>query len=509
MKKIYFLLFLGLPLLLQAQEPPKSALKPCGAPVGIDPFLIEYAKHPENFAADAFDTLKVGLQIHLVAKNDGSGRFTPERLLQAFCRLNADYAASGIRFYFKNPWNLIDNTGWFQHDSITQGIDMMLTNNFPDALNVYFVNDPAGNCGYNLPYAGVAMAHTCSGANDHTWAHEIGHALSLPHPFIGWEGKTYNFNTPTPLTLTYDYTHFHDTLDTQVPAPLDTAKVEFLDGSNCAEAADRLCDTKPDYLSYRWNCDANNNSLVKQKDPSGAEFYSDGTLYMSYASDQCQNRFSEEQIVRMRANLIAKKASWLTTATPEGDITETVQGLSPLNDELVSPSGVTLRWSSVPNAKYYLVTVSRLVGFQFRDFETITTDTTVTTTALLANKKFYWRVRPFNDWFACANLSEAETFMTTQASAVASPDAEGWACYPNPLGNGQTLRLEFPVKWQQQEVSFTFTDLAGRTLESGQFFAVSGKNNVLLHKAGENAGMYQLLLRSNIGVKSIPVVISK
>ncbi|MCB0574414.1 MAG: metalloprotease, partial [Saprospiraceae bacterium] len=102
--------------------------------------------------------------------------------------LNEDYAATGIRFYFKDDWNLINSTAWYQHANIPQGIDMMLTNNVPDALNAYFASNVAGNCGYNLPYAGVAVAHNCAATGDHTWAHEVGHALSLPHPFIGWEG---------------------------------------------------------------------------------------------------------------------------------------------------------------------------------------------------------------------------------------------------------------------------------------------------------------------------------
>ncbi len=239
---LFIALFFAAPIL--AQEPLKEALAPCGT-LGVSDWLQEYQSRPP-VSDRSEDTLWVALQPHLLAKDAGTGRISAERFLNAFCQLNEDFAASNIHFYCKYGWDLLNETDWYNHTTIPQGINMMLTNNIPDALNAYFVADPAGNCGYNLPYGGVAIAHNCAGDGDHTWAHEVGHALSLPHPFIGWEGKTYSFNLPTPELLTYDYTYFHDSLETQIPAPLDTALVELTDGSNCYEAADLFCDSKPD-----------------------------------------------------------------------------------------------------------------------------------------------------------------------------------------------------------------------------------------------------------------------
>ena len=66
--------------------------------------------------------------------------------------------------------------------------------------HVHFVSDPAGNCGYNLPYAGVAIAMGCGGPSDHTWAHEV--ITSVQHP--SWDGNgvshdgsiAHNFSDP-------------------------------------------------------------------------------------------------------------------------------------------------------------------------------------------------------------------------------------------------------------------------------------------------------------------------
>lgn len=488
-----------------AQEPLKEALAPCGTR-GVSDWLREYRMRPPVLDRSE-DTLWVALKPHLLAKDNSTGRIATEKFLNSFCQLNEDFAASNIQFYIKDDWSLLNETDWYAHTTILQGIEMMLTNNVPDALNSYFVANPAGNCGYNLPYAGVAIGHNCSGANDHTWSHEVGHALSLPHPFIGWEGKTYNFSTPTPTFVTYDYTHFHDTLETQVPAPLDTALVEFVNGSNCAQAADLICDTKPDYLSYRWDCDAQNMSPNQQKDPTGATFYSDGSLFMSYAMDHCQNRFSPEEIAVMRATLLTEKASWLTPAMLEKPIDEQPVAIEPVQDQLVPNVGAFFRWNAAPNATHYLVQASRFASFSFKQLDVVTTDTFLTAGLLSANLKYYWRIQPFNDWHACAPFSESETFMTAPISAASEPDADGWRCYPSLLSNGTPLTLEIPDAWRGEDAKFSVFDAAGRLV--WQSYMGLHAPRMVLEMPSDNwaAGVYRFIMTSERGVKRASLVV--
>jgi hypothetical protein len=490
-----------------AQEPLKEELAPCGTR-GMSDWLRQY--NGQIPVADrSEDTLWVAIQAHLLAKDNGTARITPERFLNAFCQLNDDFAGANIRFYFKDDWNLINKTAWYAHSTIPQGIEMMLTNNVPNALNSYFAADPAGNCGYNLPYAGVAVAHNCANAGDHTWAHEVGHALSLPHPFIGWEGKTYNFNQPTPLLLTYDYTYFHDTIDTQVPAPLDTALVEFLDGSNCAIAADRICDTKPDYLSYRWDCNAQNTSTVKQKDPAGAEFYSDGTLFMSYAFDRCQNRFSPEEIAIMRATLLTEKSSWIAPAMLQQPVEEEALALEPVQEQLVPNTGALLRWQPVPNATHYLVQASRFVGFSFKQIDVMTTDTFLFAGTLTPNSLYYWRIRPFNYWHACNDFSALATFRTAGVSAASSPDADGWRLYPSLLENETPLTLEIPEQWRGEEAQCNVFDAAGRLVWQSYLLLHTPRMHVSIPAQNWPAGVYRLILTTQKGVKQGALVVAK
>ncbi len=491
---IYTFLMLLPGLSLFAQEPDAATLQPCGAPPGIDPWLRAWQEHPEQLANRSTDTLYVGIQVHLVARNNATGRLAPERLLDAFCRLNEDFAATGIRFYFKNDWNLPNNTAWYSHSTIPQGIDMMLTNNVPDALNTYFVSDPAGNCGYNLPYAGVAIAHGCSYPDEHTWAHEIGHALSLPHTFIGWENTPYSFANPTPDIVTYDYTYFHDTIDTTVPAPLDTALVERLDGSNCGIAADLFCDTRPDYLNYRWACDDQGESLVMLKDQNGATFKADGTLFMSYSADVCSNRFSDEQLAAMRGNLLTEKVAWLSPGPPAADITDQTTLLSPTGGIPTGNVNVELHWTAVPGATHYIVQVSRFSNYLVKEYNAVVTDTFFTAATLPAGFTYYWRVRPFNYWFACTEFTQNESFMALQSSGASiGSSTGGWRCYPTRLQTGQALTLEIPENSVNQRAQYEVFDAAGRLLMQGETRPESTKISLQLPVEQWPSGLYRLV----------------
>ncbi|MEQ1744153.1 MAG: hypothetical protein ABMA02_01920 [Saprospiraceae bacterium] len=508
MKHFTLLFFCLTAFCLHAQDPfSKDNFAPCGTVSHIDPWLKKYLASPSDYP-EGTDTLWVGMQLHLLAKSDGKERISTEQLLDALNRLNTDFAPSGIRFYCKNDWKQINNTTWYQHDSLTQGIQMMFANNVPDVLNAYFVAKAAGNCGYNLPYAGVAMAHGCAGADSHTWTHEVGHALSIQHPFIGWEGKLYNPANPTPDTLTYDYTHFHSKPDTIVPAPLDTALVEYVNGSNCGIAADRICDSGPDYLSYRWNCNGQGQSTVVQKDPSGATFVSDGTLFMSYANDVCQTRFTAQQTAIMRAKLQTDKVAWLAPSTPAPIIAAgtAVQLVSPVNFAQVPVAGALLTWTAVSGATHYLVQVSKVASFGISDFEAVVTDTFALTGNLTVNWNYYWRVRPFN----CASsgvFSSAGRF-TPKTVSVQSATEAGWRIYPSIVGGGEPILLEIPENWQGQSADFRVFDTAGRLMWQSVQALESPRQLLRMPTESWPRGVYNLLCTGKVGVVRQTVVIS-
>lgn len=305
------------------------------------------------------EPLNIPMTIHLVGSDDGRGYLSIATLLDALCTLNEDFEQWNIQFFMQDIL-YVANERWNNHATFAIGREMVDANSIPNTMNIFFVSNAAGACGYaNINSYYSVVSKNCTGKGDHTWAHEIGHALSLNHTFYGWEAIgdidsiNYNFNEPAPEFIRYRGNNI---------------LVERVDGTNCREAADGFCDTQPDYLFNRWACNNDTRSRQLQKDPTGVSFNSDGSLIMSYALDACTNRFSEEQALAMRANLIEQKDGLGRRAMPFGRIEQsTLLPLSPLDSGLVNAENGFLEWEAVPNATHYIVQVSRLPTFPIFD----------------------------------------------------------------------------------------------------------------------------------------------
>lgn len=502
------LLFPGIINLAYSQKEESAWLKPCGSPPGKSEWLKKYQQNPLAHLRSMDTTLYVPLTIHLVGQDNGSGYFGQDQLLNALCKLNADYEEANIRFYVEGDINFIPNSAWNNHSSVLQGAEMMFLNNVENTINCYFVSDPADNCGYNLPYAGIAMAKSCSGPNNDVWAHEIGHNLSVQHPFLGWEGGVshdgsiaHNYSNPAPLTVTYDYTYFKDTLiaDTLI---IDTAYVEFVDGSNCTFAADGFCDTRPDYLAQRWSCNGNSESPLEQTDPSGARFRSDGSLVMGYANDACQSRFTPEQIAAMRANLYEEKADYLYNQVPVPAVSaEPVTIISPLADELVQYDAVYLEWAPMENATHYLLQISPVPNFSgaLASNYIVTANSITLPEALAIDRNYYWRVRAYNSHSFCNPATDDQRFRTAQLSAVNTlGQASGFSLSPNPIATGQALMLEFEAR-QDFSASLQLRTAAGQLLQSQKLKIHSGINQIPIAADKLSPGLYLVWVEGERG----------
>jgi len=454
---------------VSAQE---RSLFPCGTVAAKSLWLKEYQRGQIDFRDDE-ETMYVPLAIHIVGDDYGLGYYRYYQVMESVCRLNTDFAEANIVFYIEGDIDYIDSTIWYAHDSILQGAEMMFQNNREHALNCYFLDDPAGNCGYNLPYGGIALAKSCLGEGSHTWAHETGHALSLPHPFLGWEGGVsydgsvgHSYSDPAPTEVYYDYTLFKDTLylDTLI---IDTALVELVDGSNCAIAADGFCDTSPDYLYHRWLCDENAVSEIEQTDPAGVKFYSDATLIMAYPLDSCQSRFSPGQIEAMRAYLLDVKTDWLDHETPLAQIAGTTELLVPANNQEVQYENVLLTWSGVPNATDYYLKLYKKIGSQGITTVgkyTIHNDTSLLLTDLHKNKTYYWEVKPTNRYSYCASFSVRDTFFTVEETVGINDFVDkGFSVFPTIVSAGKVMTVLTPEE-TGEEINIRLIDIAGNTI---------------------------------------------
>lgn len=399
----------------------------CGTTEGKSEWLVQYQKHTHQFEKSD-ETLNLPIQIHLVGSDNSTGFFKMDKVLKAFCTLNEDFVEANISFYMANEPHYISNTTFNNHD-FGGGYDMMDQNNYSNVINCYIVQDPAGNCGYSVYSRGIALAKSCLGPNDHTWAHEVGHFLSLPHTFYGWEGDEPTYNEPAPTQI-------------------NGVDVEKVDGSNCADAADGFCDTAADYLSYRWSCDNDGFSLVQQMDPTGSGFKSDGSFIMSYASDECSNRFSQEQIDAMRANAEFDRSYLLGQASPEGAVpAEAVILTSPVSGEqtLHPNEGITFSWEAMDNVTKYIVEINPFPIFSEVLYQYETNEPQLTIYGDLdPGRNYYWHVLGYNDWSTCGTFSDIASFRTgTTTATIEHILHQNVAIAPNPVGVNEKVILYF------------------------------------------------------------------
>jgi hypothetical protein len=471
---LFIILALGLKVVF-AQT--KEELAPCGTPLQSQEQLRQL-NAGERSGGDTI--LYVPLTIHNISNDSASAFFSVARILDGFDRLNRDYAASKIQFFMEGAILHKRNTLWNNHKTIPEGANMMFANNIKNTINIYVTSNAAGNCGYNLPYAGIAISKGCLGPNDHTWAHELGHGLSLPHPFLGWEGNKYNPNKPTPTRVTYDYTLFKDSLILGKTI-IDTAFVELVDGSNCAVSADQICDTKPDYIAERWTCDATKQSATTFKDPDGKTFRVDGSLIMSYANDACQDRFSAQEIAKMRSVLLGKKRFLLYNQVPKLAVdTKPSLILLPLNNSQISPKNMMVQWEKVQNAAQYVLQISRSASFSFIESETVTAKNEAMID-LDANRTYFARVRAFNSHFSGTPWSDKITFKTGELP-TSSSDKTAFSkavFFPNPLNNNTLLQSIVSVI-EPSITDINIMSITGQTLFSQQFSLLEGENQLTI-----------------------------
>ncbi len=487
-KTLTFLFFLTA-FFYQAQAQEKQELFPCGTLDGKSDWLIKYQSNPHQFLKTQ-EIIYVPLTIHLVGTDAGTGYFPVNNLLNAFCTLNKDYEQAGIQFYIEGNLRHIAKTKYYDH-TFQQGSQMMHAHKVKNTINCYIVNSPAGNCGYSSYNAGIALAKSCMGANDHTWAHEIGHFLSLPHTFYGWEGTSYDYEEPA-------------------PGELDGYTVERVDGTFCEFAGDGFCDTPADYLSFRWNCNGQGMSSILQHDPNGVPFRSDGTYFMSYSNDQCMNRFSEEQIGAMRTNLLTEKSAYLYNQTPKNPVNELPQLLSPVEDEVVDYfQSVVFKWDAVPEATHYLLEISPIKNFPFILFSYVVEGTSFTCTELSSNKKYFWRVRPYNSQFTCQDHSDGVSFKTGLLSSIQVIEGlQGYSLYPNPLSQHEKIQISLTSDRSLHLDGKLFSS-SGQVVRNFQWELSSGRQTMSLAADGLHPGLYLIRLASEQAAIEMKVVVVK
>ncbi len=500
LKKLLILPALFFAFSISAQQPhPVTNLGGCGY-VGHSEWLDWYRNYRESFIHDTergADTtwLFVPVTVHLVGTDAGSNYFRVIDAMRAVCEMNEQYRPGFIQYYLHpdEPFVYHNNTKWFKHDW-DGGAEMIETSNLPDRLNAYVVDDPAGNCGYSW-YDAIVLGKGCSAVGNSTWAHEAGHHFSLPHPFLGWEGENFPNGSPAPETIGW-------------------ANVEKMDSSNCYDAGDYFCDTRPDYISNRWQCDANRESYSLLTDPNGVEFRADATLYMSYSYDECASRFSAEQYEAMRTNLYTEHLSYLTEweQGPMINDDERVNLTSPIDSQTAQYNHVTLNWEPVAGADYYFVEISLSASFPFTLIsKMVYGETSLTLNGGIPNNRFItWRVRAYSRWDLCQPNKNYQIGVFKTVNLSATNDLERVASIdlmPNPIAAGLPAQIVVESSINL-DATLQLLDMNGKTLWTKPARLANGSNTFDIETNELAAGIYHVILQTAKGsvIKKLCVI---
>ena len=439
----------------------------------------------------------IPLAIHIVGDDSGKGYYDLEDLFHTMCVLNDNYVQADMYFYIKGDIEYIDNTEYYDHD-YSAGRDMMYTHNVDGAINVYFCNQAVeGNCGY-FDWTGdaVAITNSCQLREATTLTHELGHFLSLPHTFSGWEGRSIDEN------------------------PVNENRQERQDGANCSWAGDGFCDTPPDYHSDRWNCPYTFGYL----DPVGDSIETDGSLFMSYSNDGCQSKFSEEQIQAMHANVEENRYYLLNSDAPEFVEFEEPNLVYPVANSYDVPENyVVFGWDPIEGAEMYHIQVTT----QFGSFaalmidEVVSNNYMVNTTDFLYDKSYKYRVRAIAGMNTCTEFSEEREFTinaptyapdTTWNIWLEEDDETGIEAlevgdlnvYPNPTNGSDEIIIisDFNLG---ETAEITFTDITGRKVFNESRILTSSSTAIAINEL--KSGIYFVSMETEYKRRSNKLII--
>ena len=219
------------------------------------------------------DEVTIPVKFHTIVTTGGDGGLTEAEFNGLMSRLNALYSNANIQFEHVGDVNVIVDDNNYNLDSSNEGA-VASPNDISQTINIYFSGTLSSGtsslCGYTrFPPSSdrVFVTYDCSvGVNNTTLEHELGHYFTLYHT--------------------------HGTTNTGTTD-------ELVNGSNCENAGDRICDTAADpNLSGKVN--ASCTYTGSNKDANGDSFDPDVSNIMAYSPDICQDKFSSGQYERIR-----------------------------------------------------------------------------------------------------------------------------------------------------------------------------------------------------------------
>ncbi len=269
---------------------------------------------------------QVAIQLHIVRMDDGSGGVSVADIREEFEDfVNPYFADVDIEFVECNPEVYHNSTEYYvlgngTEDPDVAGDAMSAAFNVANVINIYFVNDPDGACGWarfpwKLPVDYIVMANSCAD-NNSTMVHELGHYYGLYHT--------------------------HETFDGMQP---ESVTRNAMDGCyDCNVDGDLLCDTDADpNLSSTANNFPSCAYTGNGTDECGVSYTPDIDNIMSYADKRCRTIFSPQQLARMavyRDGTRAYLQDGCPCERPQAICKNIIVDLNPAGNASITPASV-------------------------------------------------------------------------------------------------------------------------------------------------------------------------
>lgn len=501
-----------LPLFLQAQ-----GMHHCGTGLSQETFTLmrdrawnqrQIMDQTAVFRDD--EIIYIPISYNVFGKEDQTATARVSDILGLHCKLNEEYAPHEIQFYMNDGINFLYNDDVYPNPGNFPGY--LNANRATDAINVWIGqsadldNDGLGiTLGYYDPNNNrdwIVMRKSEATYNAETLAHEVGHFLSLNHPFLGWDCTFYeDWQSENP-----------DQECAPTTAPCFNIPVERQNGTNCNNSADFLCDTPPDYnLGFQASgCAYNGNAC----DPLGTQVEPMVTNIMSYFDGCADPEFTDDQIQMVLINYNSSARNYLriddgpNTTDPVGGAPQITY---PADGEQLDNYNVSIGWEAVDNAEFYLVETALNSGFSLFLEETVVSGLGVTLDYLQEGVTYYMRVTAFNELTGCVEWSDLRTFTTgDNLSSVDQIDAAtSFVVVPNPAKSNTSLSLNVTAK-EDFTADLQLVSVNGQLVYSQSVLNFTeGENTLRLDNPVLSAGIYFAVLRSENGVLNQKIVITK
>ena len=485
---------------------------PCGTSLDSQlvfrPRLLQNVINAEN-STESGVVQYVPVHFHLVADEDGKGRIRIAKALEAICQLNAAFEDTDLQFFIaEHP-----QYGLFDQSINSDNVYSQQTNLFAmhsrrhlNAVNVYIVSTPVAN----IDQPGVTLAYYSPGfdwivirkdqvtgnTSNLTFPHEVGHFFSLNHTFFGYESNPF------------------DPQDSSWPsAPVispGNIPTERANGTNCTTAGDAICDTPPDYNFgfTQGNC---NNYSGGALDPLDQPVDPQENNFMSYFLGCSEYEFSPKQIDVMEADFQAAYRNYLQNnyqPQPADIISPTDLLISPINGETVNAfNNVYLNWKAVAGATHYLLELDVLPTFGSPLQQThILESNGILLDDLDQNRFYYWRVRPFNLNYGCANFRQSSFKTGVTTSTTTLQGVNSWSVSPNPVTSGSPIRINLDLE-DSAEVLISLYNFIGQRIAGEAVAFQAGTSQYTLDIPRLAEGSYILSLEHGSKVQSRRLVV--